>query len=117
MSNEIKISVSLEFENSVGSDLMAFSKLLFDMSGTDYQHGTQSIDTGEEAIVIGDVAAGGYIIIKNHDTTNYVSIHKTGVAAVVKLNAGDIAMFRTEIAPFATADTAACIIEYLILDA
>lgn len=117
MANEATIVGAMSFTKSgVSSSLL---KQVFEtMTGSDFVHGYQTIGTSEEAIAIGDVTAGGWIMIINKDATNYIKVHKTGDVAnyIIRLNAGEFALFRAAVAPYATADTSACEIEYLVID-
>lgn len=119
MANELTLSASLKFVK--GSKNRAFSKsgIQLDVAGKNYTHKSQTIGTSEEALVLGDVATPGYILVYNESTTNFVSIRSgTGTANLVKIPAGGIALFHCEAsAPFAVADTAAVDIEYLLIEA
>jgi hypothetical protein len=81
----------------------------------------QSVGTSEEAILLGDVAPGGYWFVQNMDATNFVELRQaTGAGDFLKLLAGEWAIFRTSAdatAPFAIADTGACNVRFLRFDA
>lgn len=81
------------------------------VAGSAWLDNTQSVGTSEEAILLGDPAVGGYCYMQNMDATNYVQIRSaTGVAALIRLIAGDWCVFRLDAsatAPFAIANTAA----------
>ncbi len=118
MANEIKISVSLEFEKSGSSDSMAFSKLLRDMSGANFIHHRQIIGASEEVLLVGsDVGTGGYMLCVNRDTTITITLQLTTETGIVTLLAGDVALFRTTGAILATAASGTPELEYLMLDA
>jgi hypothetical protein len=72
---------------------------------------------GEEAILMGDCAAGGYCYIQNMDATNFVSLRAaTGETDLIKLLAGEWCLFRLHAgatAPFAIADTGNCNVRIL----
>ena len=90
------------------------------VSGAQYMDNVQNVGTSEEAILLGDVAPGGYVLIQNLDTTNFVSLRQaTGAANFIKLLAGEWAVFRMSAdttAPFAIADTAAVNVRFLRFD-
>jgi hypothetical protein len=71
----------------------------------------------KEALVLGDVATPGYVLMHNLDATNFITVlpDNTG-AAVVKLKPGEYALFRlAAAAPFVQADTAGCNLEYFLI--
>lgn len=96
------------------------SSITVDVAGTQVYDNVQSVGTAEEAILMGDVAAGGYMYVQNMDPTNFVSLRQaTGAANFIKLLAGEWAIFRLSAdatAPFAIADTAACNVRFLRID-
>lgn len=91
------------------------------VSGTQLMDNVQAVGTSEEAILMGDVAAGGWCFFQNMDATNFVSIRSgTGATNLVRLNAGEIALFRMSgdaSAPYAVADTSSVNLRCLRLDA
>ena len=91
------------------------------VTGTQLMDNVQSVGfAAEEAILMGDVAGGGYCFIQNMDTANFVSLRQgTGATAFIKLLAGEWAIFRMHAdttAPFAIADTAAVNVRFLRFD-
>ncbi len=119
MSNELTVTGIVRFDN--GSISVDFGKasIKLDVSGDKYVHRIQEIGTSEEAIGLGDLGTPGYAIFFNRDSTNFVEIRPaTGVADLVKLKAGEIAVFRitSDATPYAIADTAAVDLEYLIIE-
>jgi len=110
----------------------------YDKNGTDLQFGTGSVGvdlTGDEmidgvltatsaaalAIPLGGVSTGGVCIIHNLDDTNYVTLgyDDTGFQSVMQILAGDfIKVYLDDLisAPYVQADTADCLIRYLIFE-
>lgn len=90
------------------------------VSGTQIMDNVQAVTTSEVAITLGDVATGGYWFVQNMDPTNFVTIRSaTGVTGLIKLLAGEWAIFRTNAgaaAPYAIADTATCNVRFLRFD-
>jgi len=90
------------------------------VSGTQYMDNVQAIGITEEAVLLGDVAVGGYWFVQNMDSTNFVSLRSgTGATNFIKLLAGEWAIFRVGAdasAPFAIADTGACNVRFLRFD-
>lgn len=118
MANELTVSVSLAFSSSGREAKKSYGGLQFDVSGNAYVHHIQNIGTSEEALDVGDLGTAGYMICKNLDATNFVEIRPgTGTADLIKLKAGEVACFRLALnGPYAIADTAACDLEYLIVE-
>lgn len=113
MANELVVSASLKFEKTGGSVDGAFGGIQINVTGDNCIRHVQAVGfAAEEALTLGDVAAGGYWLFKNLDATNYVEIRPgTGVADLVRINAGEIALFRLAAdatAPYVQANTAAC---------
>lgn len=96
------------------------STLSITVTGNQIMDNVQSVGTSEEAILMGDVAGGGYCFVQNMDATNFVSLRQaTGAANFIKLLAGEWAIFRMSAdttAPFAIADTGACNVRFLRFD-
>ena len=119
MANEITITTALEFsKGGIGSSL-ADAGLTFDVTGTDYVQGSQSISSADQvALGQGAIGTPGYCYMKNTDSTNFVEVF--GVedeGATLKLKAGEVALFRfSATAPFLQADTAAVIVDYLLIE-
>lgn len=90
------------------------------VAGTQIMDNVQSVGTIEEAILLGDVAPGGYWFVQNMDPINFVQLRQaTGAAAFCKLLAGEWACFRASVdmtAPFAIADTGACNVRFMMFD-
>ena len=66
------------------------------------------------------MGGGGYFIGRNVDSTNFIEIRpNTGVADLVRLEPGDWCLFRItdDATPYAIADTAACVLEYVVVAA
>lgn len=94
--------------------------LTIDVSGAQVMDNVQNVGTVEEAILLGDVAAGGYWFVQNLDATNFVKLRSgTGATDFLRLNAGEWAIFRTSAdatAPYAIADTGACNVRFVRFD-
>lgn len=119
MANELTLTASCKFLKGDSDVLFNKSGILLDVSGDDYVRLTQNVGTTQEALNLGDLTTPGYILVFNRDTTNFVSIRPgTGENDLVKIPAGGIALFMiASSAPFIIADTAACIVEYLLIEA
>lgn len=119
MASEIKVTASLGFIKGGAGDGISVPDLAVTLSGTKFLHGRQSIGTAEEALILGEVAAGGWLILVNRDATNFVAVKAaSGATPLAKMKAGEPALFRlhpSATAPYLAADTAACEVEYLLL--
>ena len=113
------LSISFAKTGSPSLSTMA-SGITPTVTGAQYMDNVQNVGTSEEAILLGDVAPGGYVFVQNLDTTNFVSLRQaTGAANFMKLLAGEWAIFRMSVdttAPFAIADTAAVNVRFLRFD-
>lgn len=122
MANEISLTASISvYKASIMSAAVgrSLTGVLVSMAGGFIVGPTQqSIATSATALNLGGVTAPGYMWIQNMDPTNYVRLHNgSSGAKVVKLQAGEFSLFRWDDTgtPYATANTAACIVEYLLL--
>ena len=122
MASELSIStLTITFTKSnVGSVEVAPIALSVTVSGNQFMDNTQAVGTSEEAILLGDVATGGYWFVQNQDATNFVELRSgTGAVDFIKLLAGEWAIFRTSAdasAPYAIADTASVNVRFLRFD-
>lgn len=77
-----------------------------------------SIATSEEALDISDISTVEFIIIKNVDSTNYIEIdanYSSSFSADIQIDAGKVAMFKPSGTVQVKANTAACLVEYIII--
>ena len=123
MANELVIStLTINFDKSGSPSIEAVpAALSITVSGAQLMDNVQNIGTSEEAILLGDVATGGYWFVQNLDSTNFVELRSgTGATDFIRLNAGEWAIFRTSsdaTAPYAIADSSACNVRFLRFDA
>lgn len=100
---------------------MGLNALTATMTGTDWTVGTQSIGfASSEAIGKGEITTPGFMVVKNVDATNYLEIERTSFTSgngTIKLKPGEAALFRfSASAPHALANTAAVVIQFLLLE-
>ena len=120
MANTLTIDFALfEFVSGNRKVSRAYGKKNFTVTGDRFIHNIQEIGVADEAIELGDIAAGGFSFWWNHDTTNFVEIRAaTAETDLIKIGAGELAVFRLiAAAPYAIADTDAVELEYVILEA
>lgn len=121
MANEISFTGSLSaFKASIVASAIgrAVTGLVFNMAGTYFTEGSMLVATSATAIPLGQVTAPHWSFFFNHDITNFVKIRNgSGGADLLKLLPGECAfcpLFDTS-TPYAIADTASIILEFLIL--
>lgn len=122
MANELVLNLRAVFTKSGESitfpDTNA-QEIEITVSGTRYLVNRQSVGTSEEALELGDLSTGGYLIGVNRDATNYMEIRSgTGATDLVKLKAGEVCCFRVSgdaAAPYVIANTAAVEFAYVLL--
>lgn len=120
MANEITLNLNITFtKNGVTVERDLVDKLAT-LSGNRYVAAIQSVGTSEEAIDLAELGTLGWAYFKNLDANNYIQL-KTATSGTIfaRLNAGEACLFRFGsgvTAPFAISDTAACLMEYLILE-
>ena len=120
MADELTLRASLSFEKGSKVASLALALSTFDVAGGNALHNVQNVGITEEALLLGDVTVGGYLIGINRDATNFMEIRPgTGAADLIQLKPGDVCLFRLApgaTAPFVIADTGAVEFEYLIVD-
>jgi hypothetical protein len=116
MANEIVLNVLLSCRNGAFEEQYAPGQVTIDQANIGRGGKVQHVGTSEEVLDFGDVATGGYCVIRNLDETHYVTFGPESSGAMVtgcKLKAGEIAVFR--VAPTtvwrAKADTAAVLLD------
>jgi hypothetical protein len=111
MANELTISATVKWVESGVTVNRSVGGLRIDTAGLKHYDAVQEIGTSEEAITLGEAGAGGYVFLENMSATNYIEIRPaTGVADLIKLLPGDVALFRLtgDSVPYAIANTAPC---------
>jgi hypothetical protein len=119
MADEITTTVFLKVAKNSINLQRQISKLVT-MTGNAFNYGVQTIGTTQEAIVLGDVGTAGYCLFRNTDGTNFVEIGREDggtFRAVVKLLAGECALFRAGGTLMGKADTASCRVECWVVEA
>lgn len=117
MADELRTNLST-FRFVIGSLDFSIPPVLrnYTVSGTVPIRSTASIGTGDETLALGDITTIGWIYIRNTDSTNYVTIGPDGSSYPIKLKPNEWMIGRWNAAAIhAKANTAACVIEYLLL--
>ncbi len=118
MADEIAITVRLAFSKS-GAKVSRTENISVDVTGDSFTHEVQSVGTSEEELAQGaDLGTPGYIFLKNLDDTNYVEVGGTTGVYPVKLQAGEVALYRHNTATvYAKSNSSACLVEYILVEA
>ncbi len=118
MADELVLNCSLSFLK--GSTEIEISRgLKVTVSGNSGIQHRQTVGTAEEALVLGEVTVGGFLLMVNRDATNYVKVRSgSGLADLVRLKPGEPALFRVDsgATPYVIADTAPCDVEYVLIE-
>lgn len=117
MSSELSITVRLNFSKS-GAKVSRTENISVDVTGDAFTHEVQSVGTSEEELAQGaDLGTPGYLLVINHDGTNYVEVGSTTGVYDIKLLAGEVALYRHNSATvYAKANTGACLVEYVLIE-
>ena len=123
MANEL--TATLDFTAIKGFEVRRnLNRLNFDIAGDVYASGVISVGTSYELLDVGDVANLGYVYLRNLDGTNFISVAPDDGAAaasdpLARLRPGQFAWMPCEPAKdiWVKADTAACLMEYIVLPA
>lgn len=118
MADEVTGIATMQFAKGNVSALKRTLSFSVDVSGDKYVSNVQEIGTSEEALEVGDVATAGWMWGRNLDSTNFIKLRMgSGAADLVKVKAGEPFLFRLAgNTPYAIADTAACDLEYTIVE-
>jgi hypothetical protein len=117
MANELSIAVNLIFSKGGAEVSKAINKNLT-VTGDAFTHGVQAVGTSEEELAQGaDLGTPGYVFVVNLDDTNYVEFGATTGVYTIKIKAGEFDLWRHDSATiYAKANTAACNVEYVIIE-
>jgi hypothetical protein len=120
MAKELTAAGRLLFDD--GDTRVEFNKgvLTIDSTGKQVVHHIQSIGTSEEALDVGDITTLGWIIFFNRDKTNYVEIRPgSGLADLLRIEKREVSgpmRLAQDATLYAIANTAACELEYLLIE-
>ena len=117
MADELSIGVTMSFSKG-GAIARRAERISVDVTGDALTHEVQEVGTSEEELAQGaDLGTPGYLFIKNLDATNYVEIGSTTGVYDIKVKAGEVALYRHNSSTiYAKANTAACKVEYLLIE-
>lgn len=120
MADEISVKPYIRLLNGNGKLTISPGTSTYDQTAPGYYHNVSSVGTSEENIgTFGDVATEGWCYMRNLDATNYVQWgFSTGVYGG-RAEAGEtVGPFRMEpaLTLYLKANTAACLLEVLVLE-
>lgn len=103
MANEISLTLGVQVKNGYHVDKFEPGTIQITQSSPGRGGHVQVIGTSPEAVSFGDVATNGLLLMRNLDTTNYVTFgpDSNGTLIVMgKMKPGEVAAFR--VAPTVT---------------
>lgn len=117
MANELNLMCGLVF-NKANGNVNRRDSIIVSVTGDSFSHNIQSVGTTEEEVAQGaDLGTPGYVWLKNLDSTNYIEIGSTTGVYDIKLKAKELALYRHNSETiYAKANTAACLLEYIIIE-
>jgi hypothetical protein len=120
MANELTLNATFRSLKDSTKHSLEVSGLQVSVSGTISARNRQNVGTSEELLDLGGVTVPGWCIIINRDATNFVEVRAaTGLADLIRINAGEFALFRFAAectTPYVIANTGAVEIEYILLE-
>lgn len=121
MASTATINCTLEYADSEDADeALQITDLLATVATKKYIKNKQNIGITEEAINLGELTGLGWALFINRDDTNFIELRvSTGGAKFAKLKPGEFALMRLGTgaqSPYAIADTAACQMEYFLIN-
>jgi hypothetical protein len=120
VSAEIQVTMALAVRKGGTMDGIDLGRFAITMTGGNILRNRQTVGTSEEALVLGDCGSGGWIIMVNHGPTNYVQVRGlSGQTPLVRMPVNEPWCGRLDATavPTVQANTAACEVEYLLLEA
>lgn len=118
MASELTLNVLAHFAKGLEDEEFVVTGKQITVAGTKCLKYRQTIGTEAEALEIGDMTTPGYFVGLNTDDTNYIEIRDGEEGAdVVKLKAGEVALFRlATTTPYAIANTDECELKYMVIE-
>lgn len=116
MANELTVTAGLAYSNAG----VTFSKNSTDtvtVAANYLIHQIHTVTVAGEVLPLGSVATPGYCYIRNTDGANYILVGNSGDTPVIRVEAGELAVFRFSqaITPAAIAVGGNVVIEYALV--
>ena len=125
MANEIEISLSISASKG-GMNINRSENFKATMSGDSITHSVLEVGTSAEVLVeSNELGSAGWCFLKNLDSSNLVEFGRQGADAadenLIKLKPGESCLFRvsdqgSDDQVYGLADTAACNVEYILIE-
>ena len=116
MANEVEISLSISAAKG-GMSVNRSENFKVNMTGDAMIHSVQSATTSWVALVeAAAVDAAGWYFVKNLDSSNFVEFGPANDQFSIKLKPGESAVFRASDPIGVKANTAACNVEYIVVE-
>ena len=117
MANEITMSVVIQLAKGALAFERSLAQIVATMTGNAMMHAVVSVGTMKETLGLGDIVTPGMVLLLNLDAANYIEVGTDADAPFIKLKAGEFALFRAGGATLsAKSHTAACLLEYAVLE-
>lgn len=116
MANELTVTAGLAYSNA-GVTLAKNSTDTVTVAANYVLHQIHTVTVAGEALPLGSVATPGFCYIRNTDGANFILVGNSGDTPVIRVEAGELAVFRFNqaIVPAAIADTGNVVIEIIII--
>ena len=116
MANEVNVSVSLSYEKN-GVRALREESFKADVAGDSMTHAIQAVGTSFELLTEhGEVGTAGLYFLKNLDGTNFVEFGEGDNEFAIKLLPGESTVFRASDPIGGKANTAECLVEYMVIE-
>jgi len=117
MADELSITVRMNFRKG-GAKVNRTENISVDITGDAFTHEVQEVGTTQEELAQGaDLGTPGMVLAINLDATNYVEVGSTTGVYTIKILAGGFALwYHNSATVYAKANTAACLLEYIIVE-
>ena len=118
MANELTVTVGMAYNN--GGTALNFTTTAdqVTVSANFALRSVYTVPLAGASLPLGGITTPGYILIQNKDATNFILVGNSGDTLPVRVNAGELVLFRfaNGIVPYVIADTAAVVIDYMLIE-
>ena len=117
MANELSLTITGNFSKNGATQIVSSGTKNVTVTGNYSIRNTQAVGTVDETLQMGEMATAGYAFVHNLSTANYCDFGNDGSNYPMRLKAGEWMATRLTSAVFhAKANTAACDIEYCVIE-
>lgn len=116
MSAELNLQLGINFTKNAAT-IQRQLNAQFNVAGNNSLQLTRSVATSDVTLSIGSIGTVGYVYLHNLDATNFITFGSDGTNYPLKLKPGEFALMRWNAAAVhAKSDTAACLLEYVVVE-